>query len=262
MTARAKLERNLAQVGPLCIGLDLEPERVPGSYRGDLGRFLLDIVESTAELASAYKINTAFFESLGREGYLLLERVRAAIPERALLIWDAKRGDIANTNRHYARSAFSVWGADAVTVHPYLGVDSLRPFFEHRDRLTFVLCATSEGNALQDLPAGGEPVHVWVARQVQALDASDYPGACGLVIGATQPDKLARVRTIAPGLPLLVPGVGAQGGPMPAQPALINASRSILYAAVGGEDAGRAARRAAETLFRSCRAATSASAAP
>lgn len=252
MSARAKLLRNLAASGPLCVGLDLEPERVPPPWRGDLARFLITIVEATADLVSAYKLNTAFFESLGRDGYRTLERVRAAIPERSLLIWDAKRGDITNTNRHYAQSAFSVWGADAVTVHPYLGLAALQPFFEHRDRLTFVLCATSEGCALQDLEADGEPVYVWVARQVQALALGAYPESCGLVVGATQPDKLERVRALAPELPLLVPGVGAQGGSVPSQPALINASRSILYAAAEGEDPAQAARRAAESLCTAC----------
>lgn len=253
MTAVQKLRRNLTEVGPLCVGLDLEPERVPAAWRADPACFLVDIVEATADLASAYKINTAFFESLGRDGYRTLERVRAAIPERSLLIWDGKRGDIGNTNRHYAQSAFRVWGADAVTVHPYLGVDSLRPFFEHLDRLTFVLCATSEGSELQELERGGEPVYVWVARQVQQLARERYPGACGLVVGATHPDRLERVRELAPELPLLVPGVGAQGGRVPSQPALINASRSILYAAPDDADPVRAARRAAESLLTACR---------
>lgn len=253
MTATRKLQRNLAEVGPLCVGLDLEPERVPAAWRADPACFLIDLIEATAELASAYKINTAFFESLGRDGYRTLERVRAAIPGRSLLIWDGKRGDIGNTNRHYAQSAFAVWGADAVTVHPYLGLDALRPFFEHRDRLTLVLCATSEGSELQDLERGGEPVYAWVARQVQQLARERYPGACGLVVGATHPDKLKRVRELAPELPLLVPGVGAQGGHVPSQPALINASRSILYAAPGGADPVQAARRAAESLLAACR---------
>lgn len=255
MTARQKLLRNLAESGPLCIGLDPDPARIPQSLRGDVARFLIEIIHATADLASAYKINTAFFESLGREGFMTLARVRDVIPERALVIWDAKRGDIENTNRHYAHSAFVVWQADAVTVHPYLGLDALAPFFAFRDRLTFVLCATSEGCALQDLQAGVEPLFAWVARQVQERDQ----GQCGLVVGATQAGKLDRVRALAPQLPLLVPGVGAQGGQIPAQPALINASRAILYAAHEGRDFAAAAREAAVSLIASCRSAPLAS---
>lgn len=249
MTARGKLLRNLTETGPLCIGLDPDPARIPQPLRGDVARFLIEIISATADLASAYKINTAFFESLGREGYAALSRVRDAIPARALFILDAKRGDIENTNRHYAHSAFAIWQADAVTVHPYLGVESLEPFFGFRDRLTFVLCATSEGCSLQDLRAGAEPLYAWVARQVQARDE----GQCGLVVGATHPDKLAQVRSLAPTLPLLVPGVGAQGGRIPAQPALINVSRAILYAAKEGADFAAAAREAASSLLATCR---------
>ncbi len=267
-SAQQKLAANLAEVGPVCVGLDPDPARLPAVCHGDLGGFLREIITATAEVASAYKINTAFFESLGRDGFRVLEGVRAAIPERALLIWDAKRGDIENTNVQYARSAFDVWGADAVTVHPYLGLPPLRPFFAYSDRLTFVLCATSEGTTLQELEvaAGGrkdgagekEPLWLWVARQVARLHSEQAPGqeTCGLVVGATHLQRLAAVRAAAPQVPLLVPGVGAQGGEIPAQPALINASRSILYKS-SGADFAAAAHKAALDLRQACLAAHS-----
>lgn len=252
MSAQQKLARGLSEYGPLCIGLDPEPDQLPAAVRGDVSAFLTEVIAATADLASAYKINSAFFESLGDAGMQALAAVRRAIPAHALLIFDAKRGDIANTNVHYARSAFAVHGADAVTVHPYLGLDALAPFFAYADRLTFVLCATSEGTALQELRVqpSGESIWEWVAREV----AQRSTGQCGLVVGATRPGALHRVRELAPALPLLVPGVGAQGGSVPAQPALINVSRSILYASRGADFAA-AARAAAKTVRTACLAA-------
>jgi orotidine-5'-phosphate decarboxylase len=251
MSAQHKLATGLGQRGPLCIGLDPDPERLPPALSGDVAAFLTEIIAATADLCAAYKINTAFFEALGSEGMAALEKVRAAIPDSALLIWDAKRGDIANTNRHYARSAFDTWGADAVTVHPYLGIEPLLPFLSYSDRLTFVLCATSEGSTLQDLRIGesGEPIWSWVARQVAAVSR----GQCGLVVGATRPEQLLAVRALAPALPLLVPGVGAQGGAIPPQPALVNVSRAVLYKSPASDFAA-AARQAASDLQLRCQA--------
>lgn len=245
MSAQLKLAHGLSEYGPLCVGLDPDPERMPTLVRGDVAAFLREIIAATSDLVCAYKINSAFFEGMGQAGAQALAAVRQAIPERALLIWDAKRGDIANTNVHYARSAFVVHGADAVTVHPYLGLEPLAPFLAYSDRLTFILCATSEGSALQDLcvQPDGEPIWEWVARNVARLST----GQCGLVVGATRPEQLRRVRELAPALPLLVPGVGAQGGALPAQPALVSVSRSILYASRGADFAS-AARAAAMTL--------------
>jgi orotidine-5'-phosphate decarboxylase len=259
MSAQLKLRKNLQTRGPLCIGLDPDRARLPEVCRGDLALFLREIIAATAELASAYKVNSAFFESLGHEGFALLAEVRAAIPESALFILDAKRGDIRNTNEHYAKSAFEVFAADAVTVHPYLGLQMLEPFFAYRDRLTYILCATSEGTSLQELAVndahGSLPLWLWVARAVadkhkEQLDQTGQ-GQCGLVVGATRPGSLEKVRAAAPSVPLLVPGVGAQGGEIPSQPALVNASRSILYAS-GGADFAQAAADAARTLRAAC----------
>lgn len=243
MSAQAKLTRNLVQRGPLCIGLDPDPKYLPSHLGGDIKSFLLQIISATADLACAYKINTAFFESLGPSGFRALESVRAAIPDDCFLIWDAKRGDIENTNRHYAHSAFKVWNADAVTVSPYLGFDALRPFLDYQHRLTFVLCATSAGTELQELPIADAnvPVWHWVAQQAVLRSI----GQIGLVVGATNPERLHCVRALAPSIPLLVPGVGAQGGAIPSQPALVNVSRAILFAS-HDSDFAQAARSAAE----------------
>lgn len=243
MSAQAKLARNLAQRGPLCIGLDPDLMLLPSHLCGDITMFLLQIISATADLVCAYKINTAFFESLGASGIRTLEAIRRAIPDDCFLIWDAKRGDIENTNRHYAHSAFKIWNADAVTVSPYLGFDALRPFFDYQHRLTFVLCATSAGTELQELTVShtNMPVWHWVAQE--AVQKSR--GQIGLVVGATYAERLRRVRQIAPSLPLLVPGVGAQGGSIPAQPALVNVSRAILFASAD-HDFATSARSAAE----------------
>ncbi|MBL9005704.1 MAG: orotidine-5'-phosphate decarboxylase [Myxococcales bacterium] len=269
MSAQAKLAIGMSQRGPLCIGLDPDRDRLPACVRGDVAVFLREIIATTADIACGFKINSAFFESMGLdasgEGHVLAS-TRAALPSSALFIWDGKRGDIGNTNRHYAHAAFEVLGADAVTVHPYLGLEPLEPFLRYRERLTFVLCATSEGSQMQDLcisdregEAMAQPLWQWVARKV----AQQSDGQCGLVVGATQPERLAWVRKVAPQLPLLVPGVGAQGGQIPAQgsgaPLLINASRSILYASAG-PDFAAAARAAALSLRTACVNASVASA--
>lgn len=256
-SASEKLERGLRERGALCVGLDPDPEQLPPAVKGDVARFLCDIVEATADLACAYKLNAAFFEALGLPGLLALERVRQAIPHRAFVIWDAKRGDIANTNRFYAQAAFSTWDADAVTVQPYLGLEPLAPFLEYADRMALVLCATSEGNRMQQLlvhetpqetaDERAEPLYLWLARQVAALNRGSAAGRLGLVVGATVPAQLAAVRAVAPELPLLVPGVGAQGGSWPEPPALVNVSRAVLYAGRGA-DFAQAARRAAQEL--------------
>lgn len=263
MSAQKKLAAAVAHHGPLCIGLDPDRERLPDCVRGDVATFLREIIAATTDVACAYKINSAFFESMGLDAGGsgdVLSKVRKALPESALFIWDGKRGDIQNTNRHYAQAAFDVLGADAVTVHPYLGIEPLQPFLRYRDRLTFILCATSEGSQMQDLciqctgdGSAPQPVWQWVAQKVAQISE----GQCGLVVGATQPDRLAWVRKVAPQLPLLLPGVGAQGGAIPSQgsgaPILINASRSILYASAG-VDFAAAARAAALSLRAACTA--------
>ncbi|MEF8940383.1 MAG: orotidine-5'-phosphate decarboxylase [Salinivenus sp.] len=248
----------------LCVGLDPDPERLPAPLRD--GRLLTDavrefcatIVEATAPYACAFKPNFAFFEALGPAGLTVLDQVTAAIPDDCLLIGDAKRGDIGNSARFYARSIYEDLGFDACTVSPYLGRDSLAPFLEYEDRCTFVLARTSNDGAadLQEAcTCDGTPLYRHVARRVAEWSA-DADGTAGLVVGATAPAALAELRADAPSLPFLVPGVGAQGGdPAAVMDAaatdegrvLVNSSRSILYASEG-PDYADAAAEAAQTL--------------
>lgn len=229
----------------LCLGLDLDPDR-PSQLHGDslasLKEASLAIVESTWDLVWGYKLNFAFFERFGSAGYAWLEQLAAAIGERALVIGDAKRGDIGNSSRHYAQAIFEHLQLDAATVNPYMGHDALEPFINRPERGAFVLCLTSNPGAddFQRQPTG-RPLYREVAAWAQKLNDA---GNVGLVVGATHPDDLADLRQAAPGLPFLIPGVGAQGGSLrqavasgtPEAPSIITVSRSVLYAGKGSLD--------------------------
>jgi len=251
----------------LVVGLDPVVERIPdlvapGAAPAErVVEFNRRIVEATAEVAAAYKPNSAFYEALGEAGFHALGATIGTIRERApeaAVILDAKRADIGSTNAGYVAAAFDQLGADAVTVHPYLGGEALAPFLARAEKLVFVLARTSNPGAgeLQDLAAGGLPLYRHVARAV----AGDWnaAGNCGLVVGATYPEEMRAIREdVAAEMPILVPGVGAQGGDATAVVAanraagsdafLIAASRSILYASAG-EDFADAARAAAQAL--------------
>lgn len=263
----AQLAAHFAFGRHLAVGLDTDPGRVPasvapgGSPAERVVEFNRRIVESTAGLAAAYKPNAAFFEALGEDGFRALaatvDAIRAAAPEAAVIL-DAKRADIGSTNAGYVAAAFERLGADAITVHPYLGGEALAPFLERSEKLVFVLARTSNPGAgeLQDLVADGLPLYRHVARAV----ARGWNGAgnCGLVVGATYPEEMRAVREdVPPEMPILIPGVGAQGGDVAAVVAanrdagsaayLVAASRSIIYAS-DGEDFADAARVAAAAL--------------
>ena len=257
-----QLARSWSAAGSmLCIGLDPDPERFPVHLAGDpraIERFCTEIVDATADLACAVKPQIAHFAALGAEAALeaVCEHVRAEHPDLTLVL-DAKRGDIGSTAERYAREAFDRYGAHAVTVNPYLGTDSLEPFLARGGAI--VLCRTSNpgGDDLQSLVAASDgeaaPLYVHVARLV-AGEWSQL-GECGLVVGATYPTELAEVRSIVGELPLLVPGVGAQGGDAATvvehgraasgRGLLVSSSRAILYAG-DGEDFAEAARAEAE----------------
>ena len=227
----------------VCVGLDPDLAKLPkgGAPADETRRFLLDVVDRTKDQVCCYKPNSAFFEALGGEGHAALRDVVAHARRFAPVILDAKRGDIGNTAKAYATWAFDALGADAITAAPYMGRDSVEPFFERADRGVFVLARTSNpgGADLQSLKlASGEHVYEHVVRLVRSWDAH---GNLGLVAGATVPDELRRIREIAgPDMLLLVPGVGAQGGSAEhairfganahGDNAIVNASRSILYA--------------------------------
>jgi orotidine-5'-phosphate decarboxylase len=198
----------------LCVGLDPDPAALPIP---DLGAFLRGVVEATQDLVCAYKANLAFYEGQGREGWKALEEVRRVVPSSIPLIADAKRGDIGPSARWYAKAVFEVWGFDGVTVNPYCGYDGVEPFLAYPGRGVYLLCRTSNPGArdLQDLvaasPYGGEamPLYQWVAVHASAWNTR---GNVGLVVGATYPEEMEKVRKLCPTMPLLVPGVGAQGG--------------------------------------------------
>jgi orotidine-5'-phosphate decarboxylase len=243
----------------LCVGLDVVLESLPaGVPRTPSGvvEFNRAIVEATADLVCAYKPNLAFYEALGPAGLDALLKTRELIPPSIPVIADAKRGDVGHTAAAYARALFDVYCFDAITASPYLGRDALEPFLDYADRGVFVLCRTSNPGArdLQDLLVGGEPLYRVVARLVTQWDRH---GNAGLVVGATYPREIAEVRAIAPLMPLLIPGVGAQAGDLAAavragvdssgELAVINSSRKILFASAGG-DYAMAAREAATAL--------------
>ena len=259
----------------LVVGLDTDPERIPASVTPGAAtaerviEFNRAIVAATADLVAAYKPNAAFYEALGEDGFHALEETVATIHERApqaAVILDAKRADIGSTNAGYVAAAFERLGADAITVHPYLGGEALAPFLERTEKLVFVLARTSNPGAgeLQDIEdRDGVPLYRRVARAV----ARDWNGAgnCGLVVGATYPEEMRAVRADVPAsMPILIPGAGAQGGDVAATVAanreagsdayLINSSRSILYASAG-EDFAAAARAAAQALDSEIRSA-------
>lgn len=255
-----RLARSQTRTGTvLCVGLDPDPARLPEGFSGPDGvvAFCAAIVAATAPYASAFKVNFAFFEALGDEAVRTLRAVRRQIPAGTPAIADAKRGDIGNTARFYARSVFEDLGFDAVTVSPYMGTDSVLPFVETPGTATFVLARTSNPGSrdFQHLRADGEPVYLHVARAAARWHARG-PGSVGLVAGATDPDALAELRDVCPGQPILVPGIGAQGGDATAVLAagwsgpgslLVNSSRAILYASGGRDFAEAAAASAAAT---------------
>ena len=242
----------------LCVGLDPDPARIPPhlAHRPDaILRFCTAIVDATADLVCAFKPQIAYFAAQRAEDQLeaLIAHIHTRHPGVPVVL-DAKRGDIGATAEQYAREAFERYRADAVTVNPYMGFDSVEPWLAHAGRGVILLCRTSNpgGADLQSLDVGGERLYERVARL--AAGAWNTGGELGLVVGATVPAELARVRALAPGLPLLVPGIGAQGGDVAATVAagrdaagagmMINSSRAILYAG-RGEDFAEAARKAA-----------------
>lgn len=244
----------------LCVGLDPDLARLPAQLQGKpdaIVQFCKAIIDATADLACAFKPQIAYFAALGAEDQLeqICRYLRETYPQIPLIL-DAKRGDIGATAHQYAREAFERYGADAVTVSPYMGSDSVEPYFAWPDRGVIVLCRTSNagGSDLQFLDVGGVPLYQHVARMV--AEKWNRNGQCALVVGATYPEELAQVRAIVGDMPLLVPGIGAQGGDVEATVRagrtaggvgmMISSSRAILYAAPeAGEDFAAAARRVA-----------------
>jgi len=238
----------------LCVGLDPDPQKIPVK---DVFEFNRAIIDATADLVCAYKPNLAFYEAMGIRGLQILKKTLAAIPGNIPVIGDAKRGDIGNTAAAYAKALFEYYKFDAVTVSPYLGYDSIEPFLNYRHGGVFVLCRTSNRSAsdFQDLVDNfGMKFY-----QSVALKAGQWnkDGNIGLVVGATYPEELKEVRKMCPEMPLLIPGIGAQGGDLEfsvkygtdtrGEKAIIVAARQVLYAS-RGLDYARAARKVAREL--------------
>ncbi|MBS0449118.1 MAG: orotidine-5'-phosphate decarboxylase [Proteobacteria bacterium] len=258
----------------LCVGLDPDPARFPGAWQGRPERildFCRAIVDATRDLVIAFKPQIAYFAAQRAEG--ALEELIAYIHERAPdvpVILDAKRGDIGSTAEQYAREAFERYRADAVTLSPFLGLDSIEPYLAYEGKGAILLCRTSNpgGDDLQDrrLAEGGMRLYEHVAGLAER--SWNRTGQLGLVVGATYPAEIRRVRELAPTLPLLIPGVGAQGGDAEATvragwrgtaerttaPIIVNSSRAVLYAS-RGDDYAEAARRTALATRDALRAA-------
>ncbi|MDF1485998.1 orotidine-5'-phosphate decarboxylase [Ramlibacter sp. H39-3-26] len=246
----------------LCVGLDPEPTRFPAGLQGDANKiydFCAAIVDATADLVIAFKPQIAYFSAHRAEGQLerLMEHMRRAAPQVPIIL-DAKRGDIGSTAEQYAKEAFERYGADAVTLSPFMGFDSVQPYLQYEGKGAFLLCRTSNpgGDDLQNQRIAGLPGEPRLYEHVARLAQGPWNlnGQLGLVVGATYPHEIARVRELAPTLPLLIPGVGAQGGDAEATvragwradaPIIVSSSRAVLYASAGG-DFVAAARREAE----------------
>ena len=262
------LHAQAAHESMLCVGLDPDAAKFPGTWRGDSGRifdFCAAIVEATHDRVCAFKPQIAYFAAQRAEDQLeqLIAHIHRVAPHVPVIL-DAKRGDIGATAEQYAREAFERYRADALTVSPFMGLDSLEPYLRWSDKGLIVLCRTSNagGADLQAQPlAGGDQLFEHIARL--AAGAWNRNGQLALVVGATFPGEVARVRELAPTLPLLIPGIGAQGGDLVATvragwradgPIVVSSSRAVLYASAGA-DFAVAARSVAEITRRQLNAA-------
>jgi orotidine-5'-phosphate decarboxylase len=227
----------------LCVGLDIDKEKIPGFlFKESINPYLefnKKIIDTTKDLVCAYKLNMAFYEVLGMQGYELLEETINYIPKDIIIILDGKRNDIGNTATKYAQSLFETLNADAVTINPYLGFDSVKPFLEYTDRCSFILCRTSNPSAkdFQDLKLDKEELYLRVAKKIKEWDTNN---TLGVVVGATYHEELKKIRSLlGENTTILIPGIGAQGGNVEktikygtnkeGKNAIINSSRGIIY---------------------------------
>lgn len=222
----------------LCVGLDSDIARLPESIERDIDgllQFNKKIIEATHEFAAAFKLNLAFYEQYGNRGFDVLKKTISAIPENKFIIADAKRGDIGNTSKAYAKAVFDFLKADAITVSPYMGSDSLLPFFDYKDKMIFILALTSNPGSedFQRLECDGKYLYEHVIEKTMHYGNK---GNTAYVVGATHPEELKQIRKIMPDNYILIPGVGAQGADVDAvlksnagSPMIINVSRDIIY---------------------------------
>ena len=227
----------------LCVGLDIDSEKIPNflfkSSSDPYFEFNKSIIDATKDIVCSYKLNMAFYEVLGIDGFILLEKTIKYIPKNILIILDGKRNDIGNTAKKYAKAFFETFHADAITINPYLGKDGIAPFLEYKDKCSFILCRTSNPSAgdFQDLNFANKPLFSIVATKIKEWNVYDN---CGAVVGATYPNELKIIRKkLGDNVPLLIPGIGRQGGSIPItvkygtnknkEMAIINSSRGIIY---------------------------------
>jgi orotidine-5'-phosphate decarboxylase len=249
----------LKQKSLLCIGLDVDADKIPPHLQSSANpvlEFNRQIIEATHDLACAYKPNLAFYEAMGERGLTTLRETLKLIPKSVLTIGDGKRGDIGNTAERYAKSLFDDFGFDSVTVNPYMGFDSVEPFLRNPAKGVFLLALTSNPGSkdFQRLKINSKPLYEKVVRTAKKWNTNQN---IGLVVGATHPRELKSIRKIVPEIPLLIPGIGKQGGDLKSavrdgcdkngQLAIINASRSIIYAS-SGKDFAEAARVEAKKM--------------
>lgn len=259
--ALAKLEAHITQSNSLlCVGLDPEMSRIPDHFRRHaypLFAFCRRVIDATADSACAFKPNTAFFEAYGSKGWdelhMVFDHLQEYHPEH-FTICDAKRGDIGSTNRGYVTSIYDSLGADAVTLHPYLGAEALAPFLDRAEKAAIILCRTSNPGAreIQDLEIQGKAL--WRHTAERVTQQWNIRKNCMLVVGATWPNEMAEVRKVAPEMTFLVPGIGAQGGDIAAtvqaglrgdgKGLVLSSSRAILY----GEALAKVARETRDTI--------------
>jgi orotidine-5'-phosphate decarboxylase len=247
----------------LCIGLDIDKEKIPAHLKSSnpVLEFNKQIIDATHDLVCAYKPNLAFYEALGECGFTALRETLKLIPNSVFTIGDGKRGDIGNTAERYAKSLFYDFGFDSVTVNPYMGFDSIEPFIANPEKGIFILALTSNSGSkdFQRLKVGTKPLYEKIVRATKKWDIHQN---IGLVVGATHPKELYHIRKIVPEMPILIPGVGKQGGDLKSairygcdkhgQLAIINASRSIIYAS-SGKDFAEAARAEAKKIMEGIR---------
>ncbi len=245
----------------LCVGLDTDIDKIPIHLGRDLEAILTfnkAIIDATKKYVSSYKINFAFYEKYGQAGFELLKETFDYIPKDIYTIADAKRGDIGNTSESYAKSIFEYFNADSITVSPYMGSDSVKPFLTYKDKMVFLLCLTSnEGSKdFQYLQVDGKPLYQRVLATAQTWAGSEQ---LGFVVGATHPKELEELRELAPDNFFLIPGIGAQGGDLKATMlanaganksnfGLVNSSRAIIYASSGEDYAEKASEMAKQTF--------------
>lgn len=245
----------------VCVGLDVDEEKIPSflfeSSDDPYVEFTTSIINETKDLVCAYKPNLAFYEALGEQGDRILRKTLAAIPDDIMVILDGKRNDIGNTAKKYAQALFEDLNGDAATVNPYLGIDGVKPFLDYQEACSFLLCRTSNPSAVdfQDLQIDGDPLYIHIAKTIKKWEKF---GCCGLVVGATYPEELRKLRELmGEDSPFLIPGIGKQGGDVKktveygtnaeGEMAVINSSRGIIYAS-DGKDFADAARQKTKSL--------------